>query len=155
MSNQVIAKLTDASESYVYQLRTAIDEGEIPNEKIEAALDEELQSQYRDRIESLVHEHDISRTIDEGATEEQETSGEDLEAASENPVNASVRQDDHREAAIVPVEEVRRVREVIQGYREDAEFEREHFEGEAKNIAEEKFYISSRAVEMLDQLIED
>lgn len=168
MSNQVVAELADASTSYVYQLRTAIDEGEISDEEFESALDEELQSQYRERIDDLLEESGVSRSIDEDEAEEQQTEDEPVEepqadnatvaetAAETQPAvrGADETGGEGRENGVVPIEEVERVRAVMEQYRKDAEFERERFEGSERNTAEEKYFIANRAVELLDQLIE-
>lgn len=167
MSNQVIADLAEASTSYVYQLRTAINEGELSDDEFEAALDSELQSQYRDRIDDLLNEHNVTRTIDDDAEEPQleETGGEqqpeedsegEMDGETLQSVRGGVESDTSVEGAeAVSVAEVERVRDTMEQYRTDAEFERERFQGEGKDIAEGKYYVANRAVEMLDQVLSE
>lgn len=140
MSNKVVAELTGASASYVYQLRAAIDEGELAEDAIETVRDDKLRSEYRDRLKDRLKESEVPRAA-----------GGDWQFIVEDAMGSS----DNGEAdGSVPVAAVKQVRAVMEQYREDAAFERERFEGAGKNVAEEKFLVANRAVELLDDVIE-
>lgn len=142
VSNQAIAELTGASTSYVYQLRTAMDEGELTADEVESAHDEALQRRYRDRLRELVGESDGQRPPEaEGEPHAEETAPTD--SAPAEPQDGTV-----------PRDAVEGVRDRLAQYRADAAWERDRFEGAGKDIAEEKYFIANRAVELLDAVIE-
>lgn len=142
MSNTTVAELTGASASYVYQLRAAIDEGELGEDAIASARDDQLRSGYRDRLEDLLEESDVPRAA--GGDDDWQSIVED---AMGSPV-------DDEPDGTVPVAAVQGVRKVMEQYREDAAFERERFEGPGKNIAEEKYLVANRTIELLDDILE-
>lgn len=152
LSNTVIAELTGASESYVYQLRSRIEDGELTDSDMEDALVDDLQSAYRDELGGLLDEHGVARTIDEEAESKERVEAKERE--SEAPPKSQ--QTDVKEGATETVSkaEVKQVRAMLERYRSDAEFERANYEGNAKNIAVQKYAMASLAVELLEQVIQ-
>lgn len=55
----------------------------------------------------------------------------------------------------IPVDQVRTIRDQLNRHREEAEFGRENFEGAAGDVAHGKYFISNKAIELLDELIEN
>ena len=133
VNNQVVAEVADASRSYVYQLRSAIEDEEISDDEIQSMLSEDLQTEYREQIGEILESHSIDRVVDENTANH-----------LEDP-----------ETPVVPVESVREIREIFVQYRRDADFERTHFEGPAVNLAHEKYLIADQAVTLLDQVLAD
>lgn len=150
MSNQVVADLAEASTSYVYQLRTAIDEGDLSEAEHDSALDEDLGSTYREQIDGLLDEYEVPRTIDgDGGSTAPETD------TTERNERATRGETATRTDGSVSLAEVERVRETMKQYRADADFERERFDGSQKNVAEAKYLLANRAVELLDEVLEN
>lgn len=166
-NSKVIAELTNSSPSYVYQIQSQIEAGEIENSQVEDELDDDLQQQYRDRIGDLLEAREVERMIDEeerGGVKEEATEQEaeeiepsqEEEAAEETTEAAtggqSLVQDARSEG--ISVEQVRQIRDQLEIHRQDAEFGRDNFEGAAVDVAHGKYYVANQAIELLAELID-
>lgn len=123
MSNVAIAELTDTSGSYIYQLRRAVTDGELSNEDLEEALDDQLLAHYRKQLPAALEDKSIQRRIDDpdetvdphfdtGAFKEVKTLPDRIETAQETKESSP---------GTVPATKVRTLRRLMVQYQQDAD----------------------------------
>lgn len=129
-SDTSVAEITGASRSYVHQIHTKIDNGEITQNDFKEAANNTLRSQYSKELPKILEEKGVSRTID----------------GEEDDTIPSFDED-------VSVDSLQELRQLMDQYREDAEFESYNMVGESANVATGKYIVADAAVKAIDQLV--
>lgn len=172
VDRDVIAEVAGATTSYLSTIKRQVLDGDLTEEDVGEARDETLISYFEDRLDELIDEHDVPETTDESEDwrldEEAQSVGEEEEAEEaegetegEEAEEEEVSEEGSEESAeggelerAVPASKIEDLREDLVDRREEADFERSHYDGEAANVAEAKFYLSDRLLGRVDSILE-
>ncbi len=138
-----LADAADTTPRYAHRVKNKLEDGEIAEGAVTEVADEDLQATFAARLAD-----------DTGTTDER--SSDPAQALAAAGVDPSGDQASSPGEPAVPVSEVERVRDMMEMYRREAEFEADSAAGDDTLAAraETKEFVATQAIEMLERAIE-
>lgn len=143
-----LARVAGTTERYAHRVKGKLEAGEITEETVSEVADESLREAFAREFDRSPGE---TGGPDDGATTAGETSRDVV------PRDRAVSVDEEPGDAAIAAAEVERVRDMLDMYRREAEFESETARDDAVMAAraETKRFVAGQAVEMLEALLEE
>ena len=156
-----LARVAGTTERYAHRVKGKLESGEIPEETVETVADDDLRRRFQ-RAFSDDADAETGTEADsggDGSTNEPgaaDRDGPDPAATGDDTGGAAPGTGTPDDAAVAATE-VQRVRDMLDMYRREAEFETETARDDAVMAAraETKRFVAGQAIEMLEELLEE